>query len=649
MVSARWPLASKLFVTGCALLAAALASIGLTLWVSWQLEGGAAAVNEAGRMRMQTYRFVLLLQAPEPAAARLEAAEAMDASLELLRSGDPARPLMVPWNDDTRARFDELRRRWTVLRAQWLAAPGAGAAAPALAEVDNFVQRIDGFVGDIEQQLSQRTAVLRGVQFALVALAIGATVASFYIGHLFVLEPLQRLKRAVARFGEHDFAARVEQPSADEFGDVGQAFNAMAAHLQALYAQLEAKVEEKTARLEIKRRRLAALYEVSAFIARADALQPLAEGFAPLLRRIAQADAVVVRWSDEDNQRYLMLASEGLPDAIAAGEQCLPTGGCHCGQPAHGAKSRVIPIAPADVPAGSKDALRCGAHGFRTLLSVPVRLHARVLGEIDLLFREPRAFAGEERSLYDTLASHLAARIEALRAAELQREAAVAGERSLLAQELHDSIAQSLAFLKIQVALLKKGWRQNDAATVERSLGELESGVQESYADVRELLLHFRTRTRSEDIVSALRQTLSKFELQAHVPAQLHSVGHGVPLPADVQIQVLHIVQEALSNVRKHAHASAVSVHVQQAPVWRFEVRDDGCGFDADALRPATHVGLAIMRERAERIGATLQWRSGTGGTCVVLTLPAPATSPLAEDIDGPSPPARLADQAAGR
>jgi two-component system, NarL family, nitrate/nitrite sensor histidine kinase NarX len=647
MVSARWPLASKLFVTGCSLLAAALASIGLTLWVSWQLEGGAAAVNEAGRMRMQTYRLVLLLQAAQPDAPRREAAEAMDVSLELLSSGDPARPLMVPWNDDTRERFEELRRRWTALRGQWLAEPQA--TRPALRDVDAFVARIDGFVGEIEQQLSQRTAVLRGVQFALVALAIVSTVGSFYLGHLFVLEPLQRLKRAVARFGEHDFAARVEQPTADEFGDVGQAFNAMAAHLQALYTQLEGKVEEKTARLEVKRRRLAALYEVSAFIARAETLQPLAEGFARLLRRIAQADAVVVRWSDEDNQRYLMLASDGLPASIGAGEQCLPTGGCHCGQPAEGARSRVIPIAPAGAHAGGDGALRCGAHGFRTLLSVPVRLHARVLGEIDLLFHEPRTVASEERSLYDTLASHLAARIEALRAAELQREAAVAGERSLLAQELHDSIAQSLAFLKIQVALLKKAWRQNDAATVERSLGELESGVQESYADVRELLLHFRTRTSAEDIVAALRQTLSKFELQAHVPAQLHSEGHGVPLPADVQIQVLHIVQEALSNVRKHAHASAVSVRVQQTPAWRFEVHDDGCGFDADALRPATHVGLAIMRERAERIGAALQWRSGRGGTSVVLTLP-PMTMPThAEDADAPIQPARLADQAAGR
>jgi two-component system nitrate/nitrite sensor histidine kinase NarX len=91
-----------------------------------------------------------------------------------------------------------------------------------------------------------------------------------------------------------------------------------------------------------------------------------------------------------------------------------------------------------------------------------------------------------------------------------------------------------------------------------------------------------------------------------------------------VQVQVLHVVQEALSNVRKHAQASQVWVEVQQAPRWRVEVRDDGCGFDEGGVASdETHVGLRIMRERAQRIGATVEVASVPGsGTCVVLTLP---------------------------
>ena len=94
--------------------------------------------------------------------------------------------------------------------------------------------------------------------------------------------------------------------------------------------------------------------------------------------------------------------------------------------------------------------------------------------------------------------------------------------------------------------------------------------------------------------------------------------------PADVQVQVLHVVQEALSNVRKHAQAREVWVEVQQTPQWRVEVRDDGCGFDPDGAGPdETHVGLRIMRERAHNIGATVEVTSVPGsGTCVVLKLP---------------------------
>ncbi|MED5622440.1 type IV pili methyl-accepting chemotaxis transducer N-terminal domain-containing protein [Ideonella sp. BN130291] len=621
MDPARWPLASKLLGIGLAFLLLALVSIALTLWVSWQLEGGAAAVNEAGRLRMQSYRLALQVQLGAPAAQRQRTAEGMDAGLERLRAGDPSRPLFVPWNARTRTQFAELQAQWPALRDAWLRSP----AAPDVEPVDAFVSRIDRLVGSIEQQLSDWTAVLRGFQFAMVLLAISSTVVLMYTGHLFVLEPLKRLHQGLAQVREGDFGARVEKTSSDEFGQLAEGFNTMAAHLQALYGQLEAKVAEKTERLEVQRERLAALYEVSAFIASAETLPVLAQGFARLMRRIARADGVAVRWSDERNERYLMLASDGLPAALSDEEQCLPAGDCHCGQVAQPPRLRVIPII------GGEPSSRghCSKLGFRMLLTLPVALHQQVLGEIDLFFNAPREVGEEERAQYETLASHLAGGMESLRAAALEREAAVAQERTLLAQELHDSIAQSLAFLKIQVGLLRQAMKRHDEPALQRSADELETGVRECYGDVRELLLHFRTRTSAEDIGVALRTTLQKFEHQSGLRTELQMHGHGVPLPADVQIQVLHVLQEALSNIRKHARATQVVLSVQQQPAWRFQVKDDGIGFDPHAALDETHVGLRIMRERAARAGATVDVASAPGqGTCMTLTLharPSPA------------------------
>jgi two-component system nitrate/nitrite sensor histidine kinase NarX len=145
---------------------------------------------------------------------------------------------------------------------------------------------------------------------------------------------------------------------------------------------------------------------------------------------------------------------------------------------------------------------------------------------------------------------------------------------------------------------------------------------------VRALLVHFRTRTNTVDVETALQETLLKFKHQTGLPTHFAIHGEGLPLPADVQVQVLHVVQEALSNTRKHANASQVFLEVTKGATWRFEVRDDGHGFDTQSPgrrdTQTNHVGMKIMQERANRIGATVQVQSFAGqGIAVVLTLPA--------------------------
>jgi two-component system nitrate/nitrite sensor histidine kinase NarX len=276
----------------------------------------------------------------------------------------------------------------------------------------------------------------------------------------------------------------------------------------------------------------------------------------------------------------------------------------------------------------------CEKAGFETVVSIPIRLHDRLMGEVDLFFHAQVELAETERSLLEASTVQLAGAMENLRLNALGLEAAVSQERSFLARELHDSIAQSLAFLKIQVQLMRDALASGDADQVQHVLGEIDLGVRESYGDVRELLMHFRTRANAEDIEPALKTTLRKFEHQTGLKTTLQIRGEGLPLAPDTQIQVLHIVQEALSNVRKHARGTRVWLLVDQEPQWRFEVRDDGVGFDADGgADDDTRVGLRIMGERAERIGAALEVVSTPGrGTSVVLTLPpvAAAAAPAA-------------------
>lgn len=611
-------LSRKLVRIGTALLLVALMSIGLTLWVTWQLEGGAAAVNEAGRMRMQTWRLASSVQA----GVHREEVQALvgqfDSSLGVLRTGDPSRPLFVPWDAHARTEFSNVEQLWAVQRTQWLQEQPLGSEASLLTAAA-FVEAIDRFVLSIEQQMARLTAILNLFQFVMMAMAIGSAVVMVYTGYLYVINPLAQLRQGLRKIEAGDFAVRIEVDTQDEFGQVAAGFNGMARQLQSMYDGLEAQVLAKTQHIEAQRARIETLYEVSAFLASASTIEELSKGFAQRVRAVMKADAVAVRWCDEASQRYLMLATDCFPHDMVEAERDLLMGACACGNLQPDARTRVIPIHSIE----AAPMRHCARAGYESLVSVPVRLQQRLLGEIDLFFRSTVNLRADEMELLDALASHLASALEGLRAAALERETAVGEERTLLARELHDSIAQSLAFLKIQVQLLRSASQKAQAQQVQTALDELDVGLRESISDVRELLVHFRTRTNTDDIERALHETLQKFKHQTGLPAHLQLRGQGLPLPPDVQVQVLHVVQEALSNVRKHAGATQVWVDIEKGANWRFEVRDNGAGFDADTAHDQTHVGMKIMRERASRIGAQVRVVSHKGqGSTVTLILP---------------------------
>ncbi|MDM0037555.1 type IV pili methyl-accepting chemotaxis transducer N-terminal domain-containing protein [Variovorax sp. J22G21] len=619
--SRQWTLGAKLALVAMPCLLAFLCAIAVLVYMSWQIQGGAAAVNEAGRMRMQTYRIVLSAGAAEAQLLSRQAAE-FERSLQVLRSGDAQRPLFVPWDDAARQRFAVVEHDWAALRGRLAGStlPGVTTTGSLGDDAALVTSDIDAFVAGIEAHLSRWTALMHLLQVAMMGVALIGAAVLIHTGFRFVLEPLSMLKRAIQRLQDGDLGARVERTSTDEFGTLAEGFNDMARQLQSMYRDLESRVQKKTAQLEEERGRLECLYEVTTLAAKAATLDELAQGFTKSIARIAHADGVALRWSDEANRRYLMLASQGLPQAMSDAEHCLEAGDCHCGSPLASPGARVISIRTM-LPARTR---HCAQAGFETVVSIPIRLHERLMGEVDLFFHARITISEAERSLFESLTVHLAGAMENLRLDSLGLEAAISQERGFLARELHDSIAQSLAFLKIQVQLMRDAVAEGDDRQIQHVLGEIDVGVRESYGDVRELLLHFRTRANGEDIEPALLTTLRKFEHQSGVKASLQMLGQGMPMLPDTQIQVLHIVQEALSNVRKHARASQVWLDVQQAPQWRLEVRDDGLGFaDGNGVPDETHVGLRIMAERAERLGAQLDVLSTPGrGTSVVLTLP---------------------------
>ncbi len=619
--------------------AIAVGAIGSTLFVAWKLQGGAAAINDIGSERMRSYRIAGILSeltiegaSGEDVArrARLEMDE-FERVLVDLKRGDPGRPLFVPETDRIRAELAGIETSWhrqiRPAAEAILLEPDPDRRAESYLEfrrqVDGFVVLIDSLVRAVEVHNARNTSLLGMLQLGTMAFALAGAVSLIFLVFLVVVRPVESLREGMRRVEREEFSARVPVETNDEFGDLARGFNRMADHLESLYRTLEDRVRSKTRRLEDKNREISTLYDVSTFLNEPGSAEDLCRGFLRRLMKVTAADAGSVRLVHPDTGDIHLFVSEGLAAGFVEDERCLRPGECLCGEAVRDAQPMVRVF-----PAGSSErpAYRCQREGLRTVSVSTIRVKKQLLGVFNLYFSAPREFSHEQHLLLETLGQHLGIALENQRLMSRERELAVSEERNLLAQELHDSIAQSLAYLNLQTQMLGDSLRRRDFGESEEGLAMIREGIQESYDDVRELLVHFRTRVGQVDIDEALRAAIEKFEGQTGIAAELSITGSGIPISPEVQIQVLHIVQEALSNVRKHAAATRVQVQVEHARDHRFEVTDDGGGFDADAPGDVAdaHVGLKIMRERAHRIGGNLEVRSKRGrGTTVRLTLPA--------------------------
>lgn len=620
----------------------ALIAIGLTLRVSWQLEGAAAAINDGGSERMRSYRIAYLLTrsmepgADVPALMREVYAHAVkfERVLTDLEKGDPQRPLAIPRETAIRTDIQAIRSAWSgkirpmvLTLAQTTDSPRRNALLLAYhKDIDTFVDLINGFVLKMEVSYARNTELLRSLQIGLVVLAIIGTIILISFFQVLVIRPLHTLQEGMRRMTGDDFGVRLPIRSRDEFGQLAEGFNRMAEHLENLYATLEERVESKTRSLAETNRELGLLYEIAACLNEPSPIETLCQDYLRRLKLAVGADAASVRLFVASTEELYLLVQEGLPEEFVRNEAVVRMGHCLCGQAMQRAGPQVCNVA--DLPcAAPASASSCAKAGFRTVTAFCISHNKRTLGQFNLYFTAERTFSRQEIQLLETLGQHLGVAIENQRLVTREREMAVSEERNLLAQELHDSIAQGLAFLNIQVQLLGASLARGDIAEAEATTAQIREGVQESYDDVRELLVHFRTRVIQNDVEGTLKLALEKFEGQTGIATELRISGGGAPLPPEAEVQILHIVQESLSNIRKHAHAHKAQVSLERDHAGlKLCISDDGVGFDPDndpAVQSDNHVGLKIMRERCHRIGGNLTVHSRPGkGVRVVLTLP---------------------------
>ncbi len=261
----------------------------------------------------------------------------------------------------------------------------------------------------------------------------------------------------------------------------------------------------------------------------------------------------------------------------------------------------------------------------QSLMMAPLVLDGEHTGVLLAASRRGKAFNRRHLSLLALFASQVVTLTQqSALMAEIERRAWLE-ERTRLAREIHDGLAQTLSFLKLQVAQLQNALQRGDTGRLEHGLQVCYRSLSEAYLDVREAIDGLRLTDHGGNVRAWLQQMVTEFETGSALQVHLEAVDGLERLPLAVQAQLVRIVQEALSNVRRHAQADQVWIRGgTQGPDWVLEVQDDGQGFDPDEVPPYEHHGLKGMRERAEKIGAEFQVISRRGaGTTVRLALPA--------------------------
>lgn len=618
----------------------AITAISLTLLISWQLEGGAAAINDAGSQRMRSYRIGHLLgrgtygggrsaMVASEIGAEIERFEKVMLDLE---RGDPVRPLSPPRDAAVYHGVQAVKAEWNgtikPILLDYLKAADRAGQAEAFArydsEVARFVDGINELVLRMESNYAFNANLLRTCQIGLTVLAVLGTAILIRFFFVLVIRPVDHLHHGIRRMAANDLSVRLPVETRDEFGVLASGFNRMAEHIQEVYATLEDRVETKTRSLAEKNKELGVLYEITAFLNEPDSIEELGKGFMYRIKRAMGARAGAVRLSSPGSEEIFLLSHEGLSEAFVTNELVLHCDQCLCGK---ATQQGIAMTADTAQPPPDMTLKTCVREGFRTVTAFTISHKKETLGIFNLYFDQPRQFSEQELQLLETLGQHLGVAVENQRLRSREKELAISEERNLLAQELHDSIAQGLAFLNIQAQLLQDSLKKKNIGEAFDTAVQIREGVQESYDDVRELLVHFRTRVSHSDLDSAILATLEKFEGQTGIRTEFDRIGSGVPLEPKDEIQVIHIVQESLSNIRKHARATKVNVRVERnVGGVAVVVEDNGVGFDP-ATNPAVasdrHVGLKIMKERAFRIGGECLVTSAVGeGTQVTLSLP---------------------------
>ena len=562
--------------------------------------GKANAINSAGSLRMMSYRLLAYAETGTNPAKISSAVAEFQVRLDALENFILYRAADY---SELPKKFEQVHNTWEKEISPVLLGlngkPKPAELQKLEQEVPAFVEQIHQVVFLLEQDLEDKIALLKSLQIALLVMTIAVCLVTMWMMKNQVVRPLKNLLSVAKRVRDKDFSAKAYHTDQDELGQLGETFNMMVSEIAATYENQNQLIADRTRELTDSNRSLELMYK--------SALQ-LSD---------SNITSVGLKQLLDDIESELGLGS---------GTVCISEHGVF---PAHRLTSNLIKndIEKLCGDRGCEDCFKkskvnapMSISDGQEMIFVPLKDMGSITGVMPFKINSQESIPAWKIRVLEAIGSNLSMALSKMQHQEEVNRIAVLEERSTIARELHDSIAQSLSYLRIQVARLEKNHLTPDAQ--HEIVTELKTGLATAYKELRELISAFRLKIDERGFQTALRETTEEFAHRCNINIQCQNDLSPTLLSANEEIHVLRIIREALANIEKHAGADKVLIAANATDdnLVHILISDNGIGI-GDSKSPVNHYGLIIMEDRAQSLGGKITIRNGNaGGTEVLLT-----------------------------
>lgn len=571
-------------------------TIFISFWVTELADQDAQAINLSGSMRMQTYHIGLALKQEQQTAA-LQRIDNLDKTWNHSLFNEYRGKLAQA---EVGQRFSEAYGHWRdTLQPELLdiARNSTNSARFPDQAIEHQVELTDQFVHQIQLDAEAKIRNLRAFQLLSLFITIAIGSGIFYLAKNRIEKPLMQLTEAAHRIGKGEYGRQVDIEGRDELALLGNVINQMSYSINAMYEEMDERVRRRT--LELHRNNVA-------------------------LEFLFNTARTTLDKPDEplDYQNLLDDLSEALGKDLEL-ELCLftPAGDRPYLQltPSH---ARLKDCSERSCDECQGDAPFIDLEGVSLSSKFPIVHDANHLGVISVKTQSLEAMESWKEQLLRSVADQFALSISLSAQKDQERRLAMLNERTIIARELHDSLAQALSYLKIQVTRLQKTKDKERYDMQQEIIDELREGLSSAYRQLRELLTTFRLKMDAGGLEAALQGMVNTLKDRADIELQLHYRLTNLPLSPTEEIHLLQIVKEATQNAVSHSQGDRVDIHLRQLENEEIEliVEDNGIGI-SNSPEKLNHYGLAIMNERSRHLGGQveIQSRDDSGGTRVAF------------------------------